>query len=100
MFGGDMKMSFSSHESRLRENSGGDYVEREGIVVKVLPKSICFFDDVAGHEWFVPVSKLADWWFTNRGDKHELRICDLELDDEITILVPRWLLRREGIDND
>lgn len=68
-----------------------------GIVVRISEKSVLFFDDASGQEIFVPISRIMDWWFTSCGTKRGLRICDLELDDEITILMPTWLAKKEKL---
>jgi len=75
----------------------GGYIERRGLVVRVTPKSLLFFDDETGREIFIPLSKVYDWRFTTYGGKHGLMISDLELDDEIVIMFPRWLAVKEGI---
>lgn len=80
-----------------RPSSGGGHVEREGIVVKLTAQSVLFFDDEAGQEFFVPVSTILDWWFTANGTKRTRDLEELEPDDEITLLMPRWLLKKEGL---
>ena len=69
----------------------------KGLVVRVSDKSLLFFDDGSGREAFLPLSKILDWWFTSSGSKRHLRLIDLELDDEITVLIPTWLARKENL---
>jgi hypothetical protein len=71
------------------------HAECEGLVVKLTPRSLLFFSDVTGQEAFIPFSQIADWWFTERGDRRTFSLQDLEPDDEITVVVPKWLLRKE-----
>ena len=68
-----------------------------GLVVKVTTKAVLFFDDGSGREAFLPFSKIMDWWFTAGGGRRHLRVVDLELDDEITVVIPTWLARREKL---
>lgn len=69
----------------------------KGIVVRVTDNFLLFFDDGTGRETFLPFSKIMDWWFTSNGGKRHLRIVDLELDDDITVLIPIWLARKEKL---
>jgi hypothetical protein len=72
-------------------------LKRRGLVVRAAEKSILFFDDATGREVFIPISKILDWWFSDAGTKRGLRIQDLELNDEITILIPTWLAKKESL---
>ncbi len=76
---------------------GNADVIRRGLVVRVVDRSVLFFDDESGQEFFIPKSTIVDWWFTVSGNKSNLRLDDLQLDDEITVVFPRWLARKEGI---
>lgn len=73
------------------------YVEREGVVVRMAARSILFFDDDAGSEVFLPRSLIRDWWFTKDQSCRSLELNDLELDDEVTFVIPEWLAKREGL---
>lgn len=59
-----------------------------GLVVSVREISLLFFDDAKGKEVFLPISTIMDWWVTIGGTKRGLRLIDLELDDEITVVYP------------
>jgi len=69
--------------------------EAAGVVMKVRERSILLFHDDSVNEVFVPRSKIIDWWFTRNGRKDGLGLDDLELDDEVTLLIPKWLAKRE-----
>jgi hypothetical protein len=73
------------------------HAECAGLVVKLTQRSLLFFSDVTGQEAFIPFSVIDDWWFTGRGDRQTFDIQDLEPDDEITVVVPKWLLRKENL---
>ncbi|MBQ9366757.1 MAG: hypothetical protein IJT83_03165 [Victivallales bacterium] len=75
----------------------GGYVERRGMVVRVQNASVLFFDDASQQEIFVPLSQVKDWWFTASSSKRGFALDDCELDDEITICIPRWLAKKEGM---
>jgi hypothetical protein len=81
----------------LDSESGGSWIKREGLVSRMTLASILFFDDESGQEIFLPFSQVQDWWYTKQGDKQGMRLKDLEPDDEITVLIPKWLLRKEGL---
>ena len=82
---------------KSKADGRGGWVERRGMVVRVSPASVLFFDDASSTEMFIPVSQVKDWWFTSSGAKRGLSVPDLELDDEVTLVVPRWLLKNEGV---
>ena len=72
-------------------------VERSGLAIRLHKSSLLFFDDNAQTEIFVPYTQIRDFWFTGTGSKHSRKIEDIEPDDEITILIPVWLARKEGL---
>ena len=76
---------------------GSSHEKRSGLVVKLTPKAVLFFDDAVGAEAFIPRSVILDWWFTSCGTKRGLRVQDLERNDEITVFIPKWLVRKEQI---
>ena len=86
-----------SKQTVKKPSEVGGHVKLEGLVVRLQPQSVLFFDDGTGKEVFLPYSKILDWWFTSSGTKRGLRIVDLELNDAVTLLVPKWLARREGL---
>jgi hypothetical protein len=75
----------------------GPFVWRHGVVAALRDKSIIFFDDAAVKEVFVPISRILDWQFTREKTKKNLRIRDLERDDEVSIYIPQWLAKREKL---
>lgn len=98
LFGYQVKWTQKSRAAQKGPIGTGRSMTRlPGLVVSVRDKSVLFFDDGSGREAFVPVSKVMDWWFTACGTKRGLRLCDLELNDEVTILVPTWLARKEKL---
>jgi len=76
---------------------GGDLVARKGLVVRVTSSSVLFYDDVSVQEVFVPLSQVRDFYFTSSGGKRGLTLQDLELDDEVTLVIPKWLAKKEGM---
>lgn len=76
-------------------SSRGGLVLRDGMVVRQNGVSVLFFDDSSQKEVFIPLSQVTDWWFTSSGSKQNLRLADLELDDEVTLVIPRWLAKKE-----
>lgn len=79
------------------KKSFGSLVNRKGLVVSLRQASVLFFDDEAVKEVFVPVSLIKDWWFTTDGTKRGLGLGDLELDDEVTLVIPKWLAKKEKL---
>ena len=75
----------------------GSYVERRGMVVHMYDSSMLFFDDDSQQEIFIPLSQVKDWWFTSSKSKSGLKLEDCELDDELTIVIPGWLAKKEGM---
>jgi hypothetical protein len=75
-------------------------VNLEGLVVKVTKGAVLLFHDDTGQEVFIPKSQVHDWFFTRGGSKQRLSLNDLELNDEITLVVPRWLAKRENLVDD
>jgi hypothetical protein len=75
--------------------SGSALVKLKGLVVLVRDKSILFFDDGSAREVFIPVRSVVDWWFISDGSKRGLRLTDLELNDEISVIIPIWLAKKE-----
>lgn len=73
-------------------------VTREGLVVKLHKASLLFFDDKAQTEVFIPYSQIRDFWYTDCTGNLNKQIYDLEPDDEITIVIPQWLARKEGLE--
>lgn len=71
--------------------------ELSGLVVRHGPKSLLFFDDESVQEVWLPYSKIIDWKFTDSNDDGCLDVRDLELNDEITVTIPRWLAKKEGL---
>lgn len=85
---------------KKKQTSGsyrGGLVQRKGLVVRLRDESVLFFDDDSVQEVFIPRSQIKDWWFTSDGSKRTLSVADLELDDEITLVIPRWLAIKEGM---
>lgn len=72
-------------------------VVREGLVVKFTEKSLLFFDDEAATEVFIPLTQIRDVWFTSGTKLLSTKLDALEPDDEISILIPAWLARKEGL---
>ena len=83
-------------QDNSKPHRGGN-IEREGMVVTMRPMSILFFDDYGQKEIFVPISQVKDWWFTTTGSKDGLGIEDLEPDDEVTLIIHRWLAVKERL---
>lgn len=79
-------------ERKLSKNGFPPQTERCGLVVFVREMSLLFFDDGKGKEVFLPVRTIMDRWYTIGGTKREFRLIDLELDDEIGVGIPCWLL--------
>ena len=86
-----------SKKGKMSGRNRGGYVERSGLVARMRDASVLFFDDDSQQEIFVPISQIKDWWFTPSGTKRNLRLQDLELDDEVTLVFPRWLAVKEGL---
>ena len=76
----------------------GGLVKRAGMVVRMTSKSLLFFDDKSGQEVHVPYSEIADWHFTESGGKENLRLSDLNEGDVVSLVLPRWLCKREGLE--
>lgn len=74
----------------------GDFARLRGIVVRLYPASLLFFADDAQKEVFLPLVMIADWHFPD-GTKRGLRLTDLHLDDEVTIVTYKWLAKKEGL---
>ena len=68
-----------------------------GLVVWNRQASVLFFEDETATEVFIPKSVIADWWFVHNKDKNGLRLEDLAKNDEISLVVPKWLARKEGL---
>lgn len=79
-----------------RELKNGRF-ERKGLVVRNHRKAFVFFDDSIGAEYWVPYKALKDWFFTDTRTKKHADVTDLELNDEITVILPGWFLMREGV---
>ena len=75
----------------------GGTERRQGLVVRTTRQAIVFFDDKATRQWVVPFKCVKDWYFTASGLQNGLRLEHLELNDEVTLEVPRWLLLKEGL---
>lgn len=70
-----------------------------GMVVRVRPKSIILFHDDTAQEVFIPRSVIQDWDFTDgRNSRGDLLLGDLEPNDQVAFVIPRWLARREGLE--
>lgn len=82
---------------RLPRNGLPPQTKRKGLVVAARDASILFFDDDSGREVFLPVSTITDWWFTVDGTKRGMQLSDLELNDEVTMLIPIWLAKKEKL---
>ena len=82
---------------QTKTSSRGGLIERIGIVVRMRNASVLFFDDNSQQEIFIPLSQVKDWWFSSSGTKRGLRLEDLELNDELTIVIPKWLALKEGM---
>ena len=87
----------SKKKKQSAKPSNGGWSEHKGLVIRINEKSVLFFDDASVQEIFIPLSQVKDWWFTSDGGKRGLRLQDLELDDEVTICLPRWLAFTEGM---
>lgn len=74
------------------------YFHAEGMVVAVRPKSIILFHDDTAQEVFVPRSVIADWDFTDGQARGDLILSDLEPNDQVVLVIPRWLAKREGLE--
>ena len=72
-------------------------VERSGLVIRLHKSSLLFFDDKAQTEVFVPYTQIRDFWFIGTASRRSRRIEEIEPDDEITILIPLWLARKEEL---
>ena len=75
----------------------GGFAERSGMVVRMRGASVLFFDDDSQQEIFVPLSQVKDWWFTASCSKQGLALEDCDLNDEVTLLIPKWLALKEGM---
>lgn len=75
-------------------------VELGGVVVAQGPQALLFFDDESVQEVWISRRLIFDWWFTDSSAPDAtlpLEVDDLERNDEITIVIPRWLAEREGL---
>lgn len=70
---------------------------RPGLVVRGSRQALLFFDDKATRQWMVPFKCVKDWYFTASGLQNGLKLEHLELNDEVTLELPRWLLIKEGL---
>ncbi len=77
--------------------SSAPLVTRVGLVVKLHQHSLLFFDDKSETEIFIPYTQIRDFWYTDCMGNLGNRVSDLEQDDEITIVIPEWLARKEGL---
>ena len=97
----DIFSSFMGQDDDLviiKSRTKAPLVERSGLAIRLHKSSLLFFDDNAQTEIFVPYTQIRDFWFTGTGSKLSARkIEDIEPDDEITILIPVWLARKEGL---
>lgn len=73
-------------------------VKRDGLVVKLHKASLLFFDDKAQTEVFIPFSQIRDLWYTGCTGKLKVQIHELDPDDEITVVIPEWLAKKEGLE--
>lgn len=71
------------------------FEEREGYVNTTTDKAILFYDDSTGEEIWVPMSIVKDWWFAEGGEKNELTLKSLKLNDNVTLVLPKWFIRKE-----
>ena len=83
---------------KKKAGSGPPLVTRDGLAVKHNKASLLFFDDKAQTEIFIPYSQIRDWWYTDCPSNLNLEIAQIEPDDEITIVIPQWLARKEGLE--
>jgi hypothetical protein len=67
-----------------------------GMVVLSRTASLLFFEDETATEVFVPTSQIVDWWFVDNHGKKGLRLEDLKRNDQVSLVIPKWLARREG----
>ena len=79
---------------------------RHGVVVRVGERGICLFDEtVRGRvvEWWVPRKLILKWGHLTelRGienlSRYALTAHDIEANDHIYVVVPKFLVRREGL---
>lgn len=90
------------NKTNLKKSSfkGEDVVVRAGLVVKLSKSSLLFFDDNAQTEIFIPYSQILHFWFTDkehRKNSIELTVLDLEPNDEVSIVIPKWLAKKERL---
>lgn len=85
-----------ARQSSKKGSARGGVVTRSGLVVKTSEKAVLFFDDLVGYEYWVPKKSIIDWMFSS-GDKRGLSLFDLDLDDEISFVLPKWLLIKERV---
>ena len=82
----------------MGERSGRiEPIPRAGVVVTTTPDAVVFFDDGTGLEVILPKSQIRQWCFVDTKSADNLRLQDLERDDEILVSVPRWLWMKEGV---
>lgn len=83
----------------LEEGSraGHTTVTRHGLVVRQSEKALLFFDDAAVVEVWLPKKQIIDWCFLDSGTKDGFRLDHLERNDEIEIVITKWIARREGL---
>ena len=95
-----LRLAYTAENDRFYvydRGTRGGFVEREGMVVRLHAASVLFFDDESQQEIFIPLSQIKDWWFTSSHSKRGLELEDCELDDELTIVIPGWLAKKEGM---
>jgi hypothetical protein len=68
-----------------------------GLVVLNREASFLFFEDESATEVFIPKSVIDDWWFVDNHDKKGLRLEDLRKNDEISLVIPKWLALKENL---
>ena len=81
----------------LYNNQTKYFIERDLYVIRHGERSILVLDAESGREFFLPLSKIDDWWFTEDGHRRELFTEDLVEGDAITVVFPRWIAIRERL---
>lgn len=80
-----------------QSGAGRTTILRKGVVVTASEKAILFFDDESVTEFWVPRKMICDWRFVDDGTRQGLSDRHLERNDEIELLIPKWLARKEGL---
>jgi len=80
-----------------QDKAGRTTILRKGVVVATTERAILFFDDESVTEFWVSRKMICDWRFVEDGTRQGLADRHLARNDEIELLIPKWLARKEGL---